>query len=174
VTTRRLFFALWPDAAVRTGLIRWARAVHGLCGGRMMRPDTLHLTLAFLGAVETGRIPDLQALLQRQDWPAGSLCLDCHGRFRGPRIVWAGPRARVPWLEALHEALWRALQEQGFERPGEPFRPHVSLLRGAGPGDLATLPAPGPVHWTPHRLVLVASRPQETGSYYETLAETAL
>ncbi len=100
----------------------------------------------------------------------GPLRLDRYGRFRGPQIVWAGPSAPVPWLEALQGWLWRALARQGFARPDEPFRPHVSLLRRAGPGALDALPTPRPLVWTPRRCVLVASDPRPDGSFYETLA----
>lgn len=167
---QRLFFALWPDADVVGALTRWARRAHALCGGRIMRPDTLHLTLAFLGNVRTDRVPDVQAILREVQWSGGSLTLDRYGRFRGPRIVWAGPSAPVPWLDVLQRGLWQALARQDFTPPEEPFRPHVSLLRRAGPGDLARLPMPEPILWVPRRCVLVASTPRETGSYYRELA----
>ena len=41
----RLFFALWPDDAVRAELARWSRELHALCGGRTTRPENLHVTL---------------------------------------------------------------------------------------------------------------------------------
>lgn len=172
VRSRRLFFALWPDADVVAALHAWARRAHALCGGRIMRPDTLHLTLAFLGEVDADRIAHLQALLRDHPFEGGTLCLDRYGRFRGPRIVWAGSSARVPWLDAAQRRLWQALAAQGFTVPQEPFRPHVSLLRRAGPADLNALPVPEPVCWTPRHCVLVASTPRESGSFYEVLARS--
>lgn len=174
IDTRRLFFALWPDAATVEALVDWTRLAHDACGGRRMRADTLHLTLAFLGAVGIDRIPSLMELLCMPRGPAGTLALDRFGRFRGPRIVWAGPSAPAPWLAALHRSLWRDLDRLGFPRPNEPFRPHVSLLRQAGDGDLAAIAPVRPIIWATHRLVLVASAPRETGSYYEVLAEQDL
>ena len=47
--TQRLFFALWPDDATRDALDRTGKWLHRHWGGRRMRADTLHLTLAFLG-----------------------------------------------------------------------------------------------------------------------------
>lgn len=173
-THRRLFFALWPDPAVVEQLVRWAHLAHDLCGGRAMRADTLHLTLAFLGSVETERIPALQELLAARRWPGGTLVLDHMGQFRGPRIVWAGSSTPVPWLETLHAALWRDLNRQGLTEPAEAFRPHVSLLRNAGAADLAALPAQPAITWRADRLVLVASLPRESGSYYEVISEYAL
>jgi 2'-5' RNA ligase len=172
--TRRLFFALWPDADVIAALTPWAQRAQEACGGRRMRADTLHLTLAFLGAVEEDRIADLAGLLQQRRWTGGLLRLDRVGRFRGPRIVWAGPSEPAPWLDALRGAVWRALARQGFREPQEPFRAHVSLLRNAGEGDLSALPESPPILWTANRLVLVASAPRESGSYYEVVAECGL
>jgi 2'-5' RNA ligase len=166
----RLFFALWPDPAVVTELTQWAQRAHDQCGGRVMRPDTLHLTLAFLGRVADDRIPDLQALLRTRRWTGGSVTLDRYGCFRGPRIVWAGSSEFVPWLDRMHAALWRALTRLGFEGSEEPFRPHLSLLRQADPQDLPAWPTPRPVVWVARRLVLVASTPRESGSWYREIA----
>ncbi|CDM22825.1 2'-5' RNA ligase [Castellaniella defragrans 65Phen] len=171
---RRVFFALWPDAEAVEILSGWARQAHAAFGGRIMRPETLHLTLAFLGTVPLDRIADLTALLEEARPIGGTLRLDRYGRFHGPKIVWAGPSATPPWLDALHGWLWRALARRGFARPDEPFRPHVSLLRRAEPGELDTLPAPAPLDWTPRRCVLAASAPSPAGSFYEILAERVL
>lgn len=53
------------------------------------------------------------------------------------------------------------------------FRPHVSLLRRAGPADLGKLCRPV-FTWTPAQCVLVASQPHETGSYYKVIARVPL
>ncbi|MGB3706011.1 RNA 2',3'-cyclic phosphodiesterase [Castellaniella sp.] len=174
VAGRRVFFALWPDEATVQALSGWAQRAHAAFGGRVMRPDTLHLTLAFLGTVPHDRVAELAALLDEDSLIGGTLRLDRYGRFRGPRIVWAGSSATAPWLDALHGWLWRTLARRGFERPDEPFRPHVSLLRRAGPGDPDALPIPEPLDWTPRRCVLAASAPSPDGSFYEILAECAL
>ncbi|MGB3424920.1 MAG: RNA 2',3'-cyclic phosphodiesterase [Castellaniella sp.] len=171
---RRVFFALWPDEATVQALSGWAQCAHAAFGGRVMQPDTLHLTLAFLGLVPHDRVAELAALLDEAPLIGGTLRLDRYGRFRGPQIVWAGPSATTPWLDALHGWLWRALARRGFGRPDEPFRPHVSLLRRAAPGDLDALPIPEPLDWTPRRCVLAASAPRPDGSFYEVLAECAL
>lgn len=167
---QRLFFALWPEAALAQALARWASPAQALCGGRLMRVDTLHLTLAFLGDISLDRVPAARAVLAELSWTSGAICLDRYGRFRGPKIVWAGPSAPVPWLEVLHRQLRQGLADQGFTRPDELFRPHVSLLRQAGPGDLAQLRLEAPLMWTPRRCVLVASTPRASGSYYQPLA----
>lgn len=171
--TTRLFFGLWPSLQTADELMLWVRDAHALCGGRIMTPDTLHLTLAFLGSVPDDVAADLaqHAVL----WPAqvGSMRLQRYGRFDGPRIVWAGPgqyEGDYPgWLGDLYGQLWQRLEPYGF-RPDHPvFRPHVSLLRRAGPGDLAAL-AQRTLSWVPAQCVLVASQPGNHASCYKVLA----
>lgn len=174
---KRIFFALWPSPQTAAELMPWVRDAHTLCGGRMMTPDTLHLTLAFLGNVPACTADDLSR--QARAWPAavGPLTLQRYGRFQGPRTVWAGPGRsdddRVPWLDSLHDALWQRLRPLGFEPDHDVFRPHVSLLRRAGPGDLGML-APRQLTWVPHSCVLVASEPATAASRYTVLARMPL
>ena len=56
--TRRLFFALWPDADFIARL-RTAAQPLGLAGGRAVTDLDLHVTLCFLGAVEESNLPAL-------------------------------------------------------------------------------------------------------------------
>ncbi|HYL02781.1 MAG TPA: 2'-5' RNA ligase family protein, partial [Steroidobacteraceae bacterium] len=59
--TRRLFFALWPDAAQRTVLAHAVRKAVRNCGGRPVPAESLHVTLAFLGSVPESRMAELGA-----------------------------------------------------------------------------------------------------------------
>lgn len=135
------------------------------------------MTLAFLGAVDPVVADDLAQACTRWRLPSGTLVLREPGRFRHAKVVWLGPDSSQPsTLEWLHEAnrqLWAYLRPLGWS-PREPaYRPHVSLLRNAGPSDLSNIHA-SPVHWTPDRCVLVASAPSDAGSRYTVLAEVPL
>lgn len=168
---------MWPSPQTAGELMQWVRDAHALCGGRMMTPDTLHLTLAFLGALPDELTVDLAQ--QAGQWPAqvGSLRLQRYGRFDGPRIVWAGPGQHdgdyPAWLGDLYGQLWQRLEPYGFVPDHPVFRPHVSLLRRAGPGDL-TLLAQRTLTWVPAQCVLVASQPSNHASRYKVLARLPL
>ncbi len=173
----RLFFAYWPSPPTAEAIAPWVRSAHALCGGRMMRTETLHMTLAFLGTVEEA----VAHALAREcvDWrlPSGSMILREPGRFSNAKVVWLGPDRAEPaaldWLYEANRQLWAYLAPSGWV-PREPaYRPHVSLLRNAGPADLCQLQGPA-VAWTPERCVLVASSPSATGSRYSVLAEIPL
>lgn len=169
---QRIFFGLWPSAETAAQIMEWAQDAHAMFGGRVMRPDTLHLTLAFLGGTPASRVAELMQAAPHWEVRIGSIALRRFGRFAKPRIVWAGPgedEPRIDWLDALQDDLWTRLEQMGWSRPDMAFRPHVSLLRKAGPGDVRILQRP-PIVWTPERCVLVASTPSEGGSHYRELA----
>lgn len=174
---RRIFFGLWPSPESAQEIMMLAREAHAHCGGRIMRAETLHLTLAFLGNTPPDKV--LELIHAVPTWPAqvGTLELKRFGRFAGPRIVWAGPsesdEQRVAWLDHLHDQLWWRLEAMGWKRPEGVFRPHVSLLRKVEPCAPPALTRP-PIVWTPAQCVLVCSTPREGGSHYQVLASMPL
>ncbi|MCX7891917.1 MAG: RNA 2',3'-cyclic phosphodiesterase [Burkholderiales bacterium] len=161
----RLFFALWPDDRVRAKLAAYARAVHERTGGRVMSPEGLHLTIAFLGGVEASRLDPLGAAaasvrVRPFDW-----LLDEAGYWRHNRIVWVGASAVPAPLGLLVADLRAALQAGGFAFDPRPFVPHATLVRkAAAPRELPPL---APIAWHVERFVLVRSAPGAEGSRYE-------
>ena len=138
MSTVRLFFALWPSPPLAASLAGWAEAARPACGGRVMRTETLHLTLAFLGPVDAQLADKLAAATPELRLPPGEVTLDHYGVFKRQRILWAGPRATPAALQAVHDELWRWLAGYGLAAPPQPFRPHVTLLRNierAGPAE---------------------------------------
>lgn len=169
---RRLFIGLWPASDVVPNIMQCVRAAHHECGGRMMRDDTLHMTLAFLGHVSQGRTEELMQAAQSWTVNTGRITLRRIGRFDGPGVVWAGPDPDQPeWLYGVYDRLWQSLCGLGWSRPERPFRPHVSLLRNAGPVQGVVCP---PISWVSGEAVLVASTPQANSSYYQVLTRLAV
>lgn len=173
----RLFFAYWPSATKAAEIVPWVQNAHELFGGRMMRTDTLHMTLAFLGETEPDVIERLVAACHEWALPSGSMVLNQPGRFKNAKVVWLGPEQSAEgspdWLHIAYRELWSRLQPLGWQAREPQYRPHVSLLRNAGPGELQALKGPS-VTWAPDRCVLVGSRPSERGSHYTVLAELPL
>ena len=150
----KLFFALWPDAAARQAMACLQQPLRG----RLIPPEKLHLTMAFLGQQPADALPALRAILHDAQVPPLSLEIDCYGYFRRPRIAWAGMRAPPPALLAAQADLMARLETAGFSAAthGE-FKPHVTLAREA-PDAPAEFPGPAFV-WRVAGLSLVESMP---------------
>lgn len=162
----RLFFALWPPAALADTLGRVAVALQREVGGRVTRTDSIHLTLAFLGDVpETAMDVLVGAPCGR---PGGEMTLDVLGAWRHNRIGWIAPSKVPPRLAEVQSALVAWLTERGFAPDRRPYRPHVTLVRRARHA-LDARPAP-PLVWPLDDVVLVRSELDAGGPRYRVLA----
>lgn len=160
---RRLFFALWPDDAVRQALFHWQ--THNLPGTvRWQHRADLHMTLHFLGMVETERVG---ALVDVGDGAAGNSCtlvLDSIGHFPKAGVLWAGPTSVPAALNGLHERLGEGLRDADFETEARRYRPHVTLARKVGRAEAFGPLAP--LTWTATEMALVESRTGEVPMYH--------
>jgi 2'-5' RNA ligase len=166
---QRVFFALWPDAAARERLAACARDVVRQVGGRAPRPENQHLTLAFVGAVEPGRIAALErvgAAAARTAAPF-TLTLDRLCAFQRTGIAWLGARSLPDELTRLAQALREGLAAGAFPVDARPFAAHVTLARQCG--TLAARQVP-PVAWRVDRLALTGSELRPEGSRYREIA----
>jgi 2'-5' RNA ligase len=123
------------------------------------------LTLAFLGEVDDGRLPDLKrfpVLGERHVLP-----IERAGYWSRNRILWAGPEQAPAQTAALACRLQQLLAERKFRTERRPFAAHVTLLRKARePQELPSLPE---VDWPVQECVLVRSGPAAQGSRYRIL-----
>ena len=166
--TQRLFFALWPDARMRTELAQAAQRMHRAVAGRCARDDSLHLTLAFLGDVDLEYLPRLLAPPAVVLTPAFLLTLDQWGCWSRNGIGWSAPSRPHDSLRELAENLEAWLRSAGFDLERRTFMPHVTLVRKA---QCAPLPdAMAPIAWRVSEFVLIHSQLQPGGSRYRTLA----
>jgi 2'-5' RNA ligase len=165
--TARLFFALWPDDAVRAALAHLARSLRQECAGRMIPAHNIHLTLIFLGNVAKGRIPDLHALAAAIAAPPIDLTVDALEYWRHNRIVWAGAVECPQALRILVARLTRALPRAGFRCENRPYTPHITLLRDARRAPSAK--ATGGIVWRAGEFALVQSVHRNGAVAYEVI-----
>ena len=100
-------------------------------GLRWVEADALHLTLAFLGGIDPGRVPILERSISEVaarhkalTVPTGRL-----GAFARPssaRVLWYGVGDLGGAIAALAVDLAEALDLEAVEQP---FRPHVTVAR---------------------------------------------
>ncbi|MBI5919464.1 MAG: RNA 2',3'-cyclic phosphodiesterase [Nitrosomonadales bacterium] len=140
----RVFFALWPDATECAELAAWQPPLQQLCCGRVMRADTLHVTLVFLGEVAESRLEALKLAAQEVRGERFELSLDTARYWEHNHIVHAAPQYMPPALAALVGELEQRLRQHRFAFERREYKPHVTLLRHAQWMD-ASLPEMPPV-----------------------------
>ncbi len=101
---------------------------------RWVQPDSIHVTLKFLGDVPEERIGAIVAALERECAPMAPLAFavagaGCFPNARRPNVVWIGVEDPGGQLAALQRAVERALNPLGYPPEGRPFKPHLTLGR---------------------------------------------
>ncbi|MFZ2852796.1 MAG: RNA 2',3'-cyclic phosphodiesterase [Rhodocyclaceae bacterium] len=183
----RVFFALSPDRRCAQRLQLLADDLALRLGGRAMQPETLHLTLAFLGDLPADRLPVLLALAgavaddARQWAPPGTgsgvLRLDRLAYWARQRLLWAGSTSFPPMLRALAGQLAEKTRATGIAVPRSAFVPHVTLVRklllAPAESELDLL-KDAPLAWPWHEFVLLRSRRSGVVPAYERLGRWKL
>jgi 2'-5' RNA ligase len=98
-------------------------------------PGNVHITLKFLGGVETGRLESISEALRRA--VAGVRAFDAVvsgvGTFpanpRRARVVYMGLSEGVAEMKELADRIENAMAEMGFEREKRPFKSHLTIGR---------------------------------------------
>lgn len=145
----RLFVAIVPPPAVLeelAGALVPIRETGETAGLRWTDPDSWHVTLAFLGEVAPGVLPELGTRLERaaRRHPARQLAVRSGGAFPAPsraRVLWGGIDAGpdgLAALRALAASVAAGARRAGAPPPGEEprFRPHLTLARLRDPADV--------------------------------------
>jgi 2'-5' RNA ligase len=101
---------------------------------RWTRPESIHLTLKFLGDVAPGKIEQIVAVLQEVGAAHFPFAFEIAGvgvfpNPKRPRVVWAGISESGEALVALQSDVARTLAPLGFEPEKRPFKPHLTLGR---------------------------------------------
>lgn len=169
--SQRLFFALWPDAALQETIDSRA---HKLIGKRAKRipAHNLHITLAFLGTVLRGRrdcYEQAAAGIQAQTF---TLSLQRIGHWPVPRILWMGPSQQPVALLTLVSNLNTSLSMCGYSPETRPYQAHMTLARKVD----QPLPVSDidPIDWAVDSFALIESITAPSGASYQVLARWPL
>lgn len=100
---------------------------------RWVKPQNIHLTLAFLGDIPIQKLSPLKTALDANIHGLGPFELEAagtgyFGRPNRPRVLWAGVVNWPPLLE-LQSKIVGALQVAEIEFDDKPFSPHLTLGR---------------------------------------------
>lgn len=142
---RRVFVAIkLPDPVIKV-LADFQRELrHCDLKIRWTRPETIHLTLKFLGDVHAESIGKICDSVKTAvgDMTAFQLSAKGVGVFPGvrrSRVLWTGLSGETDRLENLHHAIDSALAEMGFGKDDRRFTGHLTLGRFTGSSDPETL-----------------------------------
>lgn len=156
---------------MRATLAAWAaEVVGGVPGVRPLRPQSLHLTLCFLGEIELEQVPALAARLQAGGWyaPEGRPWLPHITLARAGRAGGAGRAGRPAGAGGAAGSATGSVQGSDLRAPVSAGSVQESALRALASAGLP----PVELHpFTPEAVALLRSWP---GSRYEPLARTAL
>jgi len=97
---------------------------------RWVAPESIHITLKFIGEVPEKRAEDIDSALTGLTWIPFTITVRGVGFFpgnRSPRVFWAGMEA--PTMQDLAEELDSRMERSGFEKEKRAFRPHITLAR---------------------------------------------
>ena len=174
----RLFVALRPPLVVRNLL---GGLMEGVVHARWQTQDQIHITLRFIGEVDSRTAEDIGFALQSVRHPPFEIALDGIGTFdRKGRIgmLWAG-LSPMDSLAALHHKIDHMMVRIGLPPEARAYRPHVTLARfGRDGGDVATFAAHhAGLTSAPFRVDsfgLFESRLGNTGARYELVSRYAL
>ena len=172
--TRRIFFALWPEAPLAHTLYGLAQELAARQGGRCMDENSLHLTLAFLGDIPVDHLEGARRAADDLQHEVFALQLDRLNHWPHNRIAWAGCSEPPVALMNLADALQNRLRQAGFAIESRPFTPHVTLLRNCRQATAVALP---PLLWPAREFVLVESLSPENrdgGGRYRTIGHWPL
>lgn len=137
MTTIRCFIAIDLSPDVRqalTSLTLRLRSRPGHTGLRWVQPDSIHLTLEFLGDQPPARIPDVTAVLNRVGEAQAPFrihlgALGCFPDARRPRVLWIGLVEPTGSLARLQGSIRTACGQLGLKVEGRAFSPHLTLAR---------------------------------------------
>jgi RNA 2',3'-cyclic 3'-phosphodiesterase len=179
----RVFIAIDLPNEVRDRLREVQHELRSLTNSvRWVAPESIHITLKFVGQVPEKRIEDIDTALRGLTWKAFTVTVRGVGFFpgtRSPRVFWAGMEA--PTMKGLAEHLDTRMERLGFDKEKRAFRPHITLAR-AKESRIDSSLVLGATQYEEHnfgsftadRVFLFQSTLKPSGAVYEKLKEYLL
>lgn len=152
---------------------------------RWVDPERFHVTLKFLGDVQSEKAKEITAALNEIAAKTDPFSVDVGGfgafpTIRRPRVIWMGVEA-TPALRCLKQDVEWALTDVGFDRETRAFHPHLTLGRAQEQGAgvfrgldemASSLAYDGGFHVT--TVDLMRSHMGEDGSRYTVMGKSEL
>lgn len=155
---------------------------------KWVEQQNLHLTLLFLGDVDSRQVDDLVNSVNVRVSNSGPLKLEvkgagCFPAEKRPRVLWAGLSGEIERLKVLQGEIEAVHKAAGFSPGNKSFSPHLTLGRFRSPANSRELLqkahrlAPASQVWGTFRaetVDLMQSSLSRQGSSYKILASVQL
>jgi 2'-5' RNA ligase len=148
---------------------------------RWTPPESLHLTVKFLGGIDPEAVPVLlrhaaARLARLEGFPVALGGVGAFPNARRARVLWLGVTQGVSDLARLARKLDAAASRIGVERERRPYRGHLTLgrLREPAPVPLERVHAEPGETFAVSEVVLFESRLSPAGATYVPLARLPL
>jgi 2'-5' RNA ligase len=129
----RIFVGIDLDPEVRARITRFMEGVQGFApGARWVRPESLHITLKFIGEQSPEQLDAVAERLRRIEASGFEIGIGGYGFFptaKAPRVFWIGIHAG-PQLAGLAENVDKDVAEIGIPVEDHAYSPHLTLARG--------------------------------------------
>jgi 2'-5' RNA ligase len=131
----RSFFAVELSKEIAEGVRRVQGGLRErTVGVSWVRPEGIHLTLKFLGEVDSDRIEGIVSKAEEAVRTIGPFTIGIRGcggfpSAKNPRVIWIGvddPSGELKKLQAMVE---KGIADMGFTREGRDYTPHLTLGR---------------------------------------------
>jgi len=163
MSTKRLFFALWPDHRQRDRMRDFISPAARLVEGRAVERRNWHITLVYIGDFPESRIDELHAAKQAIEVEQFRLRLDRLEFWPRPKIAALVPPTIPPELDRLVEDLKGRVFAAGVNPEHQRiYRPHVTVVRNARTFETQRLAQSAITEWSSFELVESVTEHGET------------
>ena len=162
MNTKRIFFALWPDARLRDRMRDMIGPFIKEVEGRAVDRRDWHVTLAFIGDLDVRFIPGLMEEARNVAFDPIRLRLDRIEFWPRPKIAAVVPPRVPPGMEALVGQLHGIMRGIGLEPADRVYRPHITVARAVRPFEPIRLAQSAEVEWSSFELMESVSEPGRT------------
>jgi 2'-5' RNA ligase len=168
----RLFCALRIPEATISALAPWQRA--NLRDGRIVPPENLHVTLAFLGSRPASDSAAVVEALESAALGAAQITLRVRGYLETRSVGMLALADEGDRAQALAVRLHERLESLGlYRREARPWLPHLTVLRFRDPPKLSPpLPPLGGI--APSDAAVFISRLRSGGARYDVVEAVGL
>ena len=167
--TKRLFFALWPTPEISQAIKGNNQKVTQSISGNFIAQSNWHVTLVFLGNIDTKTINCLVEQAKQIQCPAFEIEFNTVLYFKKAKVLCYGITGNTVAAE-LNSLVTKCKQIQeycGLKSEVRDFVPHITVVRKAQQPQAELIIKP--IVWQASEFVLVLSENKGQGSEYTVL-----